>query len=81
MIPEASKEITENFVKISGEKATKIYEKVNLLGKGGFAECFLTRQKDTQREAATKIIPKKLLDSPRTIQRVKIKNNLACKRD
>lgn len=35
--PDIPKEIVLNLVKINGEKATKVYEKVNLLGKGGFA--------------------------------------------
>jgi serine/threonine protein kinase len=47
-----------------------VYKKLSLLGKGGFAECFLTQQKDTNRQAATKVIPKKLLDSHRTKIRV-----------
>jgi serine/threonine protein kinase len=63
-------DIVEHLVKINGQKTTKVYQKLSLLGKGGFAECYLTRQRDTGRRAATKVIPKKLLDSHRTKLRV-----------
>lgn len=74
-----TQDIVEEFVKINGEKYNKVYKKVSMLGKGGFAECFLTQQKETNKRMATKIIPKKLLDSHRTKIRVIWNTNLAGK--
>ena len=54
-------QIFERIVKINGEKSTKVYQRKELLGKGGFANCYLTEQHGTNRKAATKIISKTLL--------------------
>lgn len=62
----------EPCIKINGEMINKVYKKISLLGKGGFAECYLTQQKGTDKQVATKIISKKLLDSSRTKIRVTV---------
>lgn len=67
-----NEDIVEKVVKINGEQIEKVYIREKLLGRGGFAECYQTLQKDTHARAATKIIPKKLLQSPRTKFRVSL---------
>lgn len=63
-------DILEELVKINGDKVCKRYVREGFLGKGGFAECYMTYNKETNKRVATKIIPKQLLESPRTKLRV-----------
>jgi hypothetical protein len=48
--------IIERVRRIDGQETIRKYQKCGLLGKGGFANCFITENMETKRRAATKII-------------------------
>ena len=50
------------------------YQKCGLLGKGGFANCFITENIETKRKAATKVVLKEELKSHRT--RLRLANEI-----
>lgn len=62
--------ILETIIDIFGQKTEKIYVKKGFLGKGGFANCYITQQVGSDREMATKIISKANLCSNRSKMRV-----------
>ena len=48
--------IIEKIVRIDGNETVRKYKKAQLLGRGGFANCFVTENLETKKKAATKII-------------------------
>lgn len=58
--------ISEHVRRIDGEEVVRRYLKCGLLGKGGFANCFITENMETKRKAATKVVLKEELKSHRT---------------
>jgi hypothetical protein len=48
----------EHVRRIDGTELVKRYIKCGLLGKGGFANCFITENAETGKKAATKIVLK-----------------------
>ena len=58
--------MVEKINKINGEECVKTYKRGNLLGKGGFANCYLTELAGTNKKVAMKVINKSLLESFRT---------------
>lgn len=71
--------IVEYVVTLSGIENQKIYLKHGFLGRGGFANCYITQLLGSNRLMATKIIDKNNLKSSRTKLRVQIFNNLVNK--
>ena len=62
--------IVEYIVSLSGQETKKVYIKHGFLGKGGFANCFITQKMGSDRLMATKVIDKSNLKSTRTKIRV-----------
>lgn len=58
--------IIEYIVSLSGLETQKVYLKHGFLGRGGFANCFITQLVGSNRLMATKIIEKNNLKSSRT---------------
>jgi len=50
--------IFEHVRRIDGTEIVRKYIKCGLLGKGGFANCFITENAETRKKAATKIVLK-----------------------
>ena len=48
----------EHVRRIDGTEIVRKYIKCGLLGKGGFANCFITENAETRKKAATKIVLK-----------------------
>ena len=69
-LPEPPNEIVQTIGKINGTEPQKAYTKEGFLGRGGFAQCHITYNKETDKRVATKIIPKTLLQAARTKLRV-----------
>lgn len=66
--------IMEHVRRIDGTDITKKYLKCGLLGKGGFANCFITENVETKTRAATKVILKEELRTHRT--RLRLANEI-----
>lgn len=62
--------IVEYVVSLSGVESEKIYIKHDLLGRGGFANCYITQLMGSNELMATKIIDKANLKSSRSRLRV-----------
>ena len=58
--------IVEHIVSLSGQEIQKVYTKYGFLGRGGFANCYITKKADSDRFMATKVIDKSNLKSNRT---------------
>lgn len=66
----ASDCIVEHIISLSGVETEKIYIKRGFLGRGGFADCYITQPLGSKKLIATKIIDKNNLKSTRTKFRV-----------
>lgn len=66
--------IYEHVRRIDGQEVLRKYLKCGLLGKGGFANCFITENMETKRKSATKIVMKDELKSHRT--RLRLANQI-----
>ena len=62
--------IEEKITKVNGDVAVKRYLRGQLLGKGGFAKCFLVTNQETKRNQAAKIITKASLTKSRARQKL-----------
>ncbi len=70
ILPKKNNYIIEYIVNLTGIETQKVYIKQGFLGRGGFANCFITQQMGSNRLMATKIIEKNSLKSSRTKLRV-----------
>jgi polo-like kinase 1 len=68
--PETPMYIREKVVKVDGNHLEKIYKKLKMLGKGGFAECYDVVETQSNKHFACKFISKA------KISRIKCKNRL-----
>jgi serine/threonine protein kinase len=66
--------IYEHIRRIDGAEVTRRYYKCGLLGKGGFANCFITENTDTRQRTATKVVLKEELRTHRT--RLRLSNEI-----
>lgn len=48
--------IVEHIVSLSGKETEKVYIKHGLLGRGGFANCYITQKLGSDKLMATKVI-------------------------
>ena len=55
---EESNIIYEHIRRIDGAEVTRRYLKSGLLGKGGFANCYITENTETRQKTATKVVLK-----------------------
>lgn len=63
---EETNTLYEHVRRIDGTEIVRKYLKCGLLGKGGFANCFITENTETHKKAATKIVLKEELKTHRT---------------
>ena len=71
---EENNRIYEYVRRIDGTQIVRRYLKCGLLGKGGFANCFISENTESKRRAATKIVLKDELKTHRT--RLRLANEI-----